>query len=99
MADNRHHLILIDQPVRHRDRLFGFAGVVALHQHDFLAVNAARRVDILRCLRRAFPVLRAIGGVRAGERPGDADFLSACALSAAPIQPAITTFNDNLINF
>lgn len=73
VADHRRDLVLIHQPVGDRDRLFRFAGVIPLHQLDFFPFDAAGGVDVRRRLRSPAPILIAIGGVRPGERPGDAD--------------------------
>ncbi len=73
MAHHGRNLLFVYQPVGHRHRLLGFAGVIPLHQHDLLALDAARRVDICRRLGCPFPVLCPVGCVGAGERPGYAD--------------------------
>ncbi len=67
MADHGFDLILVNQTVRDRDGLFRFTGVIALHQFDLLAINAARGVNVFRGLRRAVPVLISVGCVRPGE--------------------------------
>ncbi|VDZ74172.1 Uncharacterised protein [Atlantibacter hermannii] len=74
MADNRRDFGFIHHPVRYRHRLLGFAGVITLHQHYFLAFDAASGVDIFRRLGCALPVLRAVRCVRAGKRASHANF-------------------------
>ncbi|MNG75543.1 hypothetical protein D3C79_340470 [compost metagenome] len=73
MADHRRNLVLIDQTVGDRHRLLRFAGVVTLHQFDFFPFDPTGSVDIRRRLRSTAPVLIAIGRIRPGERPGNAD--------------------------
>jgi len=73
MAHPRHHFVLIHQPVGNGHRLLGFAGVIALHQHNFFTVYAARRVNVRRGLAGTLPVLRTVGGIRSGKRPGPAN--------------------------
>ena len=73
MSHHRCDLVLIDQAVGDRNRLFGFTGVIPLHQLNFFPFNPAGGVDIRCRLRGTTPVLIAIGRIRPGERPGDAD--------------------------
>jgi hypothetical protein len=53
VTDHADHF-LVDQVLGHRHGLFRFAGVIALDQYDFLAVDAARRVDRIGCRLRTF---------------------------------------------
>ncbi|MNG98473.1 hypothetical protein D3C79_576160 [compost metagenome] len=73
MAHHRIDLILIHQAVGHGDGLFGFTGVIPLHQLDFFAVDPAGGIDVIRGLSRAVPILVAIGGIRPGEGSGNPD--------------------------
>ena len=63
----------VHQPVGHRYRLFRFARVIPLHQHNLFAFDTAGGIDISHRLRGPLPVLGAVGSVGAGEGPGDAD--------------------------
>ncbi|MNP22935.1 hypothetical protein D3C76_1156260 [compost metagenome] len=73
MPYHRIDFILINQAVSHGDRLFGFTGVIPLHQLDLFAIDPAGGVDVIGGLSRAVPVLIAIGGVWAGEGACDTD--------------------------
>ena len=72
MADNELDAVS-DELVGDRNALLRIGDVVADRQHDLLAVDAAGRVDVGRSLLGALLELRAEGGVRTGDRAGDAD--------------------------
>ncbi len=57
-----------------RDALLGIGDVVAEGQGDLLPVDAALRVNVLDRLFGAVLELGAERGVRAGDRPGNAEF-------------------------
>ncbi len=63
----RHHL------VGDRHRLLRIAGIVADFQHQLLAVDAARRIDVGHRHFGAALELLAEGRILAGDRTGDAD--------------------------
>ena len=71
MADHELDAVA-DKFVRHRHALLGIGDVVALLEGDLLAENAAGLVDVFNRLRRALHKLGAEGGVRSGDRSGDA---------------------------
>ncbi len=71
VADHRRDLVLIHQPVGDRDRLFRFAGVIPCTSDFSPLMPPAALMSAAAC--EAAPILIAIGGVRPGERPGDAD--------------------------
>ena len=56
-----------------RHALFGIADVVADRGGDLLALDAAGRVDVFDRLFEAVLQLRAEGGIRSGQRAGDAE--------------------------
>ena len=62
-----------DELVGDRDALLRIGDVVADDEHDLLAVDAAGRVDVGGGLLGALLQLCAEGGVRTGDRTGDAD--------------------------
>ena len=62
-----------DELVGDRDALLRIGDVVADDELDLLAVDAASGVDVGGGLLGALLELRAEGGVRAGDRTGDAD--------------------------
>ncbi|MNC69989.1 hypothetical protein D3C75_1207480 [compost metagenome] len=66
-------MILIDQPVSYRDCLLRFTSIIALYQLDFFPFNPPGRIDVCGSLRGPTPVLIPIGGIWAGEWPGDAN--------------------------
>ena len=72
MADHELDAVA-DELVGDRHALLRIGHVVAVAHGDLLADDAAGRVDVLDRLLGAVLELRAEGGVRAGERPGDAD--------------------------
>ena len=71
MADDELDAVA-DELVGDRNALLGIGDVVALLERDLLAEDAAGLVDVVDRLLRAVDKLRAEGGVRAGDRAGDA---------------------------
>ena len=79
MADDEFHAVT-DELVRDRHALLRIGHVVAVAHGDLLAHDAARGVDVFDRLVGAVLQLRAEGGVRAGERTGNAHLdLGLCA--------------------
>ena len=72
MADHELDAVA-DELVGDRHALLGIGDVVARLDHDLLAENAARLVDVVGGLLDALRQLRAERGVGAGDRTGDAD--------------------------
>ncbi len=72
MTDHEVHA-LADERVGHRAALLGIARVVADHEIDLLAVEPARRVEVVDRLLHALLELRAEHRVLPGQRTGDAD--------------------------
>ena len=72
MADHEMHAVA-DELVGDRDALLGIGDVVAEFDHDLLAEDAARLVEVLGGLLDALRQLRAERSVGAGDRTGDAD--------------------------
>ena len=64
---------IADELVGNRNALLRVGNVVTELELDLLAVHAAGGIDVLRRQFRALLKLRAKGGVRAGQRAGDAD--------------------------
>ncbi len=71
MADDELHAVAREL-VRDRNALLGIGHVVAVAHGDLLAHDAAGGVDVFDRLIGAVLELRAEGGVRAGQRAGDA---------------------------
>ena len=72
MADHELDAVA-DELVGDRDALLRIGDVVAVLDGDLLAEDAAGGVDVVDRLLGAVLELRAEGGVRSGDRAGDAD--------------------------
>ena len=96
VADDELHAVA-DELVGDRHALLRIGHVVAELDGDLLADDAAGRVDVLDRLLGAVLELRAEGGVRAGDRAGDADLdlglRGAGEREAAPsARPSVVSF-------
>ena len=74
MPDHTDHFVLVGQAVGHGHGLLGLAGVIARHQLDLLAVDAAGLVDNVGCRLGTLHVLLTESGVGTRHRARHTNF-------------------------